>query len=83
MPSSSRARLLSAIAGADGADPPDPWGDGKPGDAEDGVHGDLPKLTNPDAWVGDADQFEGPVRLPWDVEEPKEPLVLPLGSDRD
>lgn len=69
MQNTSRDRLLESIAGTDPSAPTNPFVEGETDDAEAGVYSDMRKLTNPDAYVGAVDEFEGVVRLPWDLDE--------------
>lgn len=66
---SSRDRLLATIAEADSSGPTNPFLVGEDPDAEAGVHSDMMKLRNPEAWIGDVEDGDEPTLLPLDLNE--------------
>jgi hypothetical protein len=69
MQRTQRDRLLDSIADTDSSGPTNPFVQGETDGAEAGVHSDMMKLTNPDAYVGAVADDEGPTLLPLDLNE--------------
>lgn len=64
-----RDRLLDSISETDPSGPTNPFQAGEDPDVEAGVHADMMKLRNPEAWLGDVEDGDGPTLLPLDLNE--------------